>query len=68
MILLFSAHDFLFHIIFKIFFIMMKKYIEEEREKKDKGITLPSPHNPADIKSYYIKMIQHVLTRDRIKG
>ena len=31
--------------------------------KKDKGIPLSSPHNPADINSDYLKIFQHVLTR-----
>jgi hypothetical protein len=33
-------------------------------KKKDKGISLSSPHNPADIHSQYLKIIQHVLTHD----
>ena len=34
--------------------------------KKDKGIPLPSPHKPADIHSDYLKIFQHVLTRNNI--
>lgn len=36
--------------------------------KKDKGISLPSPHNPADIHFDYLKLFQHVLTRSNSLG
>lgn len=47
--------------------LLFEEEREEKNKKKDKGIPLSFPHTPADIRSDYLKIFQHVLTRDNIR-